>query len=910
MTTACPKRRRIIRMPKTTTYTSTGIYQAARSYHPQAIFLILFSLLIPTSVLAESTEQHTQWACQAGEDGNWVCNEQAMPGKAYPRPKRSEPEFLPTDAGPQVLLAKNLDWVDEEALTPEQQKQMADGCCGTYIEPKRDYPEADLEPEKASLRVASTSTEVVQENVAYLQGKVQLTQGYRQVRSDFATVNQNERTVDLEGNVQFREPGLLLTGETAHANMDTKDIQINDATYLFHESGVRGTADRLNRPSDDIFYIDNATYTTCEPGSSAWQLVSSEVDINPETGIAHAKHVRLEVQDIPILYVPWLRFPTDDRRASGLLFPSFDLSDENGVDFAQPIYLNLAPNYDATITPRYLQERGAMLEVEARHMSLLTNTIIGGAFLSSDDGGDDDDEDPDAVTGDRDNEGEDRWITSIDHLGGIGRRWKTEIDYTRVSDSDYFRDLGNTTLETNSQTHLREMATASYRTNHWLFSIKGQEFQTISENKNTHEQYKLLPRVEANGNYWLGDFVFNLNNQLSSFDHNDDDDAPPNPDETFMTDEDGTFITGDRLRLDYSASWDKQWAWGYFRPTAKVKHLSYDLDDAVSGQNDDSPSVTVPVGIIDAGIYLERDTTWLNGFTQTFEPRLYGVYSKYEDQSDLPDFDTSELTFNYNQLFRDDRFVGGDRIGDTEQISIGLTSRLVEQTTGIEWLRASLGQIFYLDDRYVSLNPLLTKSFLNSVGNPDDIADLKQREIADSLLRNESAYAAEFALRLSDNLKFQADVLYDEENSELDRGNANLRYHGRGNRIFNLGYRFNRKIPTMSGGSLIETDIEQTDISTVMPIFRNWSLIGRYNYDLTNSRNLETFFGLSYDSCCWRLSVLGRKWIDRNDILPEDDLSEDKGIFLQFQFKGLAGTGSKVEAIIQDGVYGYEPPVN
>ncbi|MEH6529175.1 MAG: LPS assembly protein LptD, partial [Porticoccus sp.] len=319
-----------------------------------------------------------------------------------------------------------------------------------------------------------------------------------------------------------------------------------------------------------------------------------------------------------------------------------------------------------------------------------------------------------------------------------------------------------------------------------------------------------------------------------------------------------------------------------------------------------------PVGIIDAGIYMERDTTWLNGFTQTFEPRLYMVHAKYEDQSDLPDFDTSLLTFSYNQLFRDDRFVGGDRIGDTEHISVGLTSRLVNQSTGIEWLRASLGQIFYLDDRYINLDPRLTKSFLKD--NPDDeILTPKQQEIVDGLLRNESAYAAEFSLRLSENMRFQADALYDDENSELDRGNTSLRYHDRDNRIFNLAYRFNRKEPKDYADpdfQDIDEDIEQGDISTVLPLFGNWSFIGRYNYDLTNSQNLETLFGLSYDSCCWRLSVLGRKWIDRNDNIRPEDLEEDKGIFLQFQFKGLAGTGSKVESIIQDSVYGYEPPVN
>lgn len=905
-------------MPKRPSHTRNRLYQAMRFCQPKTATLMLSSLLIPLPVLAESSDTHSQWECRAGADGGWVCNERTVTGKAYPRPERAAPildeveEELPVDSGPQVKLARNLDWVDEEALTPEEKEKMKSGCCGAYIEPPRNYPDADMEPEEASLRVASSSTEVLQENIAHLTGDVHLTQGYRQVRSDYATVNQSERTVDLEGNVQLREPGLLLTGDTAHVNMDSKDIQINNADYLFHESGVRGTADRVTRPSGDIFYIDNATYTTCEPTSNAWQLVSSEVDVNPGTGIAHAKHVRLEVKDIPIMYLPWIRFPIDDRRASGLLFPSFDISEDNGIDFAQPIYLNLAPNYDATITPRYVQERGAMAEVEFRHMSKYTNTIIGGAFLSDDDGGDDSDEDPDPITGKREYEGEDRWVTNIDHVGRFGDGWSTRVDYTRASDDDYFRDLDNTTLEVSSQTHLKQLGSVSYNTDNWLFRVMGREYQTIAEN--TREQYKLLPRIEANGDYRIGDFEFELDNQFSSFDHSDDNSLTTGS--TFFIDDKNTYVTGDRLRLDYAATWDKQWAWGYFRPSAKIKHITYDLDDPLLGQNDDSPSVTVPVGIIDTGIYFERDTTWLSGYTQTFEPRLYMLYSKYEDQSDLPDFDTSEMTFSYSQLFRDDRFVGGDRIGDSEQISVGLTTRLIDNATGIERLRASLGQIYYLDDRYVSLNTALTKSVLKSLNDPNSLSNLNQREIADGLLRDESAYAAEFSLRLWENLRLQADMLYDEENSEIDRGSASIRYHGQSNQIFNLGYRFINKVPQQLGSThpdypgYANVDIEQADFSTIFPISKNWSVIGRYNYDLTSSRNLETFAGLQYESCCWRLSLLGRKWIDRDDYLFAEDLTEDKGIFLQIQFKGLAGYGTKVESILKDGIYGYEPPAN
>ena len=171
-------------------------------------------------------------------------------------------------------------------------------------------------------------------------------------------------------------------------------------------------------------------------------------------------------------------------------------------------------------------------------------------------------------------------------------------------------------------------------------------------------------------------------------------------------------------------------------------------------------------------------------------------------------------------------------------------------------------------------------------------------------------------MRLSEHLRFQADVLYDEDDSELDRGNASLRYNDRNNKIFNLSYRYNRRVPRLSdiGNQFIEidSDIEQADFSTFLPISQSWSLIGRYNYDLTNSRDLETLFGLQYESCCWKMSIIGRRWLDRNDyiLLPDEDLEHDNGVFFQIQFKGLAGSGSKVDSILQDGIYGYEPQSN
>ena len=871
------------------------------------LLFVAVSLLASADTSTEAaadgfTEKKTQWACRVSPQGGWVCDEQAISGPVYDRPlrrttTRSVAKNKPPADEPRVRITRNLDWVDESALTPEQKESIAPGCCGAYIEPPRTYEDSELNPEDAPLRASADATETVG-NVATLTGDVQVSKGYRQVRSDKAVVDQDAGSVLLESHVQYREPNTLLLAERIRINTESAEMQADNAVFVFHDSGVRGTAATFARSDGGEIYVDNATYTTCEPGNNTWRLKMGEIKIDAEGNFATARHVRVEVKDFPLLYLPWIRFPVNDKRTSGLLFPEFSFGDENGIDFAQPIYLNLAPNYDATITPRYLQERGAMVELELRHLGQSTETIVSGAHLWSDDGGDDSDEDDDIdpITGKRPNEGEDRWLANIDHMGGQGYAWNTLIDYTKVSDTDYFQDLGAGSLEVSSRTHLRQRASVGYRLNHWDLDVSSVKYQTLIDNR--PRQYEQLPRINFDGDYYFEDsnLSLQLDHQYTVFDHADK-----------------TRVTGDRLRADYAVTWDKRWAWGYFRPSVKTKHLSYNLDDPLLPGGDDNPSITVPVGDLDAGLYFERDTTLIKNHTMTFEPRLYYLYSDYKDQSDHPDFDTSLLTFSYQQLFRDDRFSGNDRIGDAEQVTLGFTSRLYN-SQGIERLRASIGQIFYLEDRYVSLEPTFTKDFIDAIDDPDSLATLEGRDLANSLLSDDSDIAAELYARINNHWRFQSDILFNEESDKVNKGSVSLRYKNTNNALFNLSYRYTRENPTLvfdqNGLQEVEEHIEQSDISAVLPLSDSWSLMGRWNYDFTNSRELEVFGGLEYNSCCWRVSVLARRWLDRDDdiFLPEENLEYDQGIFFQIQLKGLAGTGSQVEGILSESIYGYDLP--
>jgi LPS-assembly protein len=783
------------------------------------------------------------------------------------------PEYQPpvADSGePRVAEVRNLDWVKTDQMTEEQRAKVADNCCGAYIEPERKYPDSDLDPEQASLLVNANTTETLADNVALLDGDVQISQGYRQIRSNSARIDQTNRTVELDGNVQFREPGLLLLGSNAEIDIDSKEVQIEDATYLLHEASVRGQAKNLQRTKDGVITISDATYSTCEPGDSTWQMATSEISIDQASGFATVKNAQLKVKDIPVFYFPWIKFPVNDRRSSGLLFPTVHVGSTNGIDYAQPIYWNLAANYDATITPRLIQERGISLGIEFRHLSDYSKTEISGAFLGDDKGGKDGN-DIDPNTGLPEHLGQDRYLTGLNHLGGIGKSWSTFLDINRVSDNDYLGDLGNMSQESNSLINLRRVAGATYRTKHWDYLIEARDSQIIVDG--LEEQYSVLPKINMNGYYRLANnLVIDLNNESALFDHEDRD-----------------FVTGIRNRLDYGISWDKRWSWGYFRPQFRVKHLSYDLDSDGAPLSSASPSVTVPVSSLDGSLFFERDTGWFEGYKQTLEPRLYYLKTEFRDQSAFPDFDTRELTPSYDRLFRDERFNGGDRISDEERLTIAFTTRYIDKNSGQERFTASIAQSINYIDRRVTLS-----------STPSDI------ELAE-LSRRQSPLALKLSGRMNINWRFTSDIIYDTHDNELEKSSFSLRYNDRQNRLFNATYRSTKRDSRLFEGEDFSQSIRQSDISAFVPLAGSFNLVGRWNHDFTNSRALDVFAGFEYNSCCWRASIVARRWLDRRDevLRPEEDLTLSNGIFFQIQFKGLAGSGGRVDSMLNNGIYGY-----
>lgn len=787
---------------------------------------------------------------------------------------------------------RELDWVPLEELTPEQKAQVPTACCGAYVAPPRDDVESEMDPEKANIFGTADYSESEKQTKFIMRDDVRLTQGRRSFRVDTFTFDKTTREAELDGDIQVREPGVLLRADKAYVDTNTGNARLDNARFVLYETRVRGRAEKLQKFGDTVISLDQGTFTSCEPGDNTWMIKGSNITLHNDKHYGTAKHMRLHIKDVPVAYAPYFRFPVGPDRLTGFLFPSIGFDESDGIgEFSVPFYWNIAPNYDATFTPRYLSEHGYMLASELRHKSEFFDTELSGSALNNDRSGD---------TGRAEDEidekylGKDRWQYNLLQTGGRNQPWSTEIDYTDVSDTDYIRDVDSSSVDLNRQAYIRQRVAAGYSSEHWQLGAKAEEFRLLTS---TQLPYRELPRLHVDGQYRVNDWLIELDNEYTHFGMNRYFEEDP-ANAIYKAD----LITGERLRTNYKVSWDKEFTVGYIKPGVGLKTLGYELEATnLRSDVDSSKQFSAPQGSLDMGLYFERDKELFgDAFTQTLEPRAFYLYRDYENQDSLygltssssyVNFDTSDLIFTYDQLFRDSRFSGGDRIDDTNHLALGLTSRFVEADTGVERLRLSIGQISYFDDREVSI-----------LNNDDDYANT----------RTSSAVAGQVSTLIGDHLRISSDVLYDHQQEQINTVSTSLNYMDEQYRILNLGYRYSRDpvslSPLETTPNIGET-LNQVDITTLWPVSSQWALIARANYDFTYNAELDTFAGLEYTDCCYRIRVLARQWVDF-DFSPDfmENLSSDdydRGVFIEVQLRGFGSLSQRISNLLDKAMFGY-----
>ena len=895
--------------------------------------LVTGGLLALQPVASSLVQAAEQFACQPGTSGSWSCATDSR-SAALPRPaqENSAPARAERPAGPQRTAASqataskgvtsrspdfsHLDWVPREQLSNAQLAETGPYCTGSYVEPSRPGQFDNSPRSETPTYVSAKATRYEQEQeIATLAGDVVLRQGSIQAQADEASLYQLENRSELKGNVRLRDRGTLLVGDRAELLMDTGEAKIENAEYVVHDAKIRGSAQYAKREENAVIRLKDGTYTRCEPGNNAWQLRGNNVTLDPSTGFGSATNVTLRVKDVPVFYTPYIYFPIDDRRQSGFLAPSIGSSSDTGLTLVTPYYFNLAPNFDATLYPHLMTDRGLLMEGEFRYLTRSSEGQFGAAYL-------DDSNDDRKLQSEYEDQ---RWMYSWQNRTGLDSRWLAEVDYTDISDPYYFQDL-DTNLNINQPDHLDQRGTLTYRGNTYTARLNMHAYERATVADIT--PYERLPQLTLDGRlpFQPGGLNFAYKTEFVSFQRS--------LREGFFTDENGntgqaehrwyddrltglTRAEGERLHLEPGVSLPLNWSWGFLKPSLKYAYTQYDLDLDGRGQStlasyesfDSSQNRSVPILSVDSGLYLDRNTQWFGkDYRQTLEPRLFYLYVPEEDQDDIPIFDTGESSFSYSSLWRENRFSGKDRIGDANQVSLGVTSRWVEPN-GFERQRFSIGQAFYFEDRKVQLRGI----------------DYRTRSSATA---DVSPYALEYMYRYNQDWRFTSTFNWDPDSHSTRSGSAMWHYQpaDNPNKIVNIGYRYrndtmryDQASGTWTYGGDFGTPgqpnyikdyykINQHDFSFIWPVVPQWSVIGRWQHDYSRSRTLEAFGGFEYDSCCWKLRLINRYWIDYDEtsLNPDRNDEPDTGIFLQIVLKGLGGVvGNGTETFLDEGIQGY-----
>lgn len=702
---------------------------------------------------------------------------------------------------------------------------------------ERDARLAPLAPDTIEFQAGEIEAELGPEPDVRLRGGVLVRRGERVASADSAFYDADRRALLLTGHVQFRDPVTEITGTSAELAYDTGTIRFEGAEFRLGQTGEpgagsRGAAGRLQISRDGTLELDDVSYTTCPPGSDDWLIVADDIDLDTREGVGRARDVKLRFQGVPILYAPILTFPLGDARKTGLLTPEIGSAGRSGNELRIPWYWNIAENYDATLTPRVLTDRGLQVGAEFRYLTARNGGILQFEHLADDN-----------LTN------TDRHLVTFDHKTIFDNGWRNVVDFRQASDGSYFEDLGGS-LSVSSITHLNRSIVFDYYGEHWSVLARLQDYQTIDDTiLPADEPYRRLPQIRMNGR-WDGilGLGYGLDGELVYFDRD-------------------VGTTGWRMDVAPQVEWSLEQAGWFVTPGVTLEHTRYQLDRDTPGDPED-PDRTLPIASLDSGLILERRVGSGGEWIQTLEPRVLYVHVPYRDQDALPVFDTILPDLNLVQLYRKNRFLGIDRIADTDQLSIGVTSRVLDAESGKELVTATIGQARYLSSQGVSLP-----------GEP-------------SFTSESSDYIAEVRFLLYEHLNFDVGHQWGTGESGTTQSEARLQYRPETDKILNLAYRFRRD------------SLEQGDISWSWPITQRWNFVGRYNYSFRDEEALEQFFGVEYESCCWGLRLVTRRHISTRDG------TRDSSVGLQLVLKGMTSVGTAADRLLERGILGYTPDID
>lgn len=746
--------------------------------------------------------------------------------------------------------------------------------CYDYV-PKIEKPSADQDANAQPVEVDADRLEAKQGGTAVYEGDVKVRQGVRKFDSDYAQLDQKSRDVIAIGNIYYNDGQITVTSDkTLKSNLDTKNSELEEGKYQVHGSPVRGFAEKVTMTNNNQnITLEGAQYTTCPPGQEAWTLKAGSIDIDQSEVFGEAWNASLWLYDYPVFYFPYINFPIKDERKTGLLYPGYTQSSKNGMDITQPFYWNIAPNYDATITSRFMDRRGLMEQVEFRYMP--DPAHVGTLYFEN--LADDKQYDETDSLNDHLSDGH-RYLLSARHTSMfMDNAMRVSVDYTKVRDQDYnyFNDF-SPKVGTQVDNQLQQSLKAGYYQQSWNLNAEVRTYQILLAS--AQQPHELMPRI--NHNYYQQGNWYDLawNTELTNFGYNNDQAIEENK---------GSAYTGTRVYTAPTLTIPLIDEAGYFLDSQyKLMYTRYDqtVPDDMSSTftNRFTPQgggdVTLEEGIITrvlpsfrlkGGMTFERDQQWFGeGASQTLEPEFQYLYVPYKDQDNIGVYDSTTMRQDYYSLFSDRRFAGLDRISDSNRLSVGVTTRIYDPA-GDERIRLAVAQAF------------------------DFVAPRVKLYASDNLSTNtRSPLSFEGDAKINEQWYAHAGAQYDMEQRQISSANSALEYRHE-KLISQLNHRFVRDANYDLDRKGEVTDLNQIGLLLTTPLNDQWHLYGGYYQELDQNVKVDRKVGLKYDSCCWSINF-NLEWVNTPDNVNLAPTSE-RSLGIQFEMKGLGsvGTGSK-----------------
>ena len=696
-----------------------------------------------------------------------------------------------------------------------------------------------LDTRDSPIFLRAESLEGIAEKYIEAAGAVELRTRTETVRADWLRYDLVTSEVWGKGDVVLRRGIDWITGPEARYRRDTEQGFFTEPRFYLGENGARGSASELRFSGPQRYDIADARYTTCPAPREDWYIRMHELEVDQSRMVGTGRNATLYFLGAPVAYSPWLEFPLSNDRKSGFLTPTLGSSGSRGFEAAVPYYLNLAPDYDATLIPRLMTKRGLQLAGQFRYLRPESAGEVDAEYLYND-----------RVTSTN------RYALSWKHNHSLGNLVPGLAGYwnlNKVSDDTYFSDLSDRIAYT-SQTSLPREGGLVWNRGPFSLLARVQSFQTLSDPTAppATPPYNRLPQVQATlaPTEWAG-LEFAFTGEYARY-------------------QQAALLDGDRIYAYPTVTWSRRGAAWFVSARAGVHARHYTLDPSPTRPS--NIDVTLPIASVDAGLVFERnDRLFGRDFVQTLEPRIYYVYIPYRDQDAIPNFDSAQDDFNFGQLFSENRYLGNDRIGDANQLTIAATSRILDAGSGAERLRLAVGQRFYFSDQRVTLN-----------------------EPARSASTSDLLFGAEG--RLSEIWSIVGLLQLNLDSANTERLNLGARYTPAPGRVFNASYRYTRNLADPAGGT---SALRQFDLSTQWPIGENWSLLGRWNYSLVDGKTLEGVAGVEYNAGCWVLRLVGQR-------LTTTSQTTTTSVYVQIELNGLARFGTNPLDLLRRTVPGYQ----